>query len=109
MKIESQTRVVRAKAQRLSARPPIGEAFDLVFFDPPYALSEELGQESILLRACQRFGEQIPIATDAIMTWRHHDRCVLPEEVPGGWRQFDRRSWGEMAITFFEQSPSEAE
>ncbi len=107
--IESRSRVIRSRVERLSAGPPQGNAFDLVFFDPPYAMSENLRPESRVLRACARFGNRIPIAPDAIMTWRHHDRCVLPDELPGGWRRFDRRTWGEMAISFFEQMDAEPE
>lgn len=107
--LESRSRIVRSRAERLAVEPMTGGSFDLVFFDPPYALSEEQGADSKILQACRRFGEHVPTATDSLMTWRHHERCVLPQKVPGGWREFERRSWGDMAITFYEQAEAGAE
>ncbi|MFH1416963.1 MAG: 16S rRNA (guanine(966)-N(2))-methyltransferase RsmD [Planctomycetota bacterium] len=86
------------------AAPPPPHGFDLIFLDPPYALSEDMSPRSLMQRAVARLGTTIPAGPDALLVWRHAESCRLPDSFPSGWASCERRTWGTMAISFFQRS-----
>jgi 16S rRNA (guanine(966)-N(2))-methyltransferase RsmD len=98
-------RVFNCPAQTVEIAPPRGAAFDLVFLDPPYRLSEDLSPGSVMTEVSARLGSRIPVTPQALAIWRHHANCFLPEMLPGGWKSSQRRTWGKMAVTILERGP----
>ncbi|MFQ5410681.1 MAG: RsmD family RNA methyltransferase [Phycisphaerae bacterium] len=100
--LESST-VVNRPAESVTIRPPDDRGFGLVFLDPPYRLSEEVSDESIMGRVTARLGLSIPVEAETLVLWRHADRCILPKTLPGGWQPIERRTWGTMAVTMLSR------
>lgn len=96
--------VVPRPAESLAISPPDGGAFGLIFLDPPYPLSEDVGDETVMGRVMTRLGDRVPTTTDALLLWRHDDNCHLPSTFAGGWRETERRTWGGMAVTMYERT-----
>lgn len=99
--IGKEAQVVNRRAESIMVSPPTGPGFDLVFLDPPYRLSEEVSEDSPMGRVTGRLGREIPVASDAFVLWRHDAKTALPDQVPGGWRVVERRTWSSMTITIF--------
>lgn len=75
-----------------------GEAFDVVFIDPPYALSSEDCEallNALSTEAATHKGSVV------ILERSTRSRAVRP---PEGWQVVDQRHYGETAIWFFEVS-----
>lgn len=102
----AQVRVLTESADLVQTAPPApADAFDLIFLDPPYVLSEDLRPESTMSRILARLGAQIPVSQDAIALWRTDEHVHLPPVLPHGWHSSERRVWGSMAITLLSRSP----
>ncbi len=91
--------IVGTSAESAAFGPADGDAFGLVFVDPPYRLSEDVTETSVAGRLSARLGKEIPTLPDAAVVWRHDEACVLPDPMPGGWHTTERRTWGGMAIS----------
>lgn len=100
--------VVNQPAESVALRSPGDGGFGLVFVDPPYRLSEDVSEGSPAARVFAGLGTRIATQPDALVLWRHDDKCTLPTAAPGGWMTIERRSWGAMAITMFQQSQVQA-
>ena len=100
--------VVNQPAESVALRPPTGDGFGLIFVDPPYRLSEDVSEGSPAFRVFAGLGTRIVTMPEALVLWRHDDNCTLPQAAPGGWMTIERRRWGSMAITLFQQSQVQA-
>ncbi|MGV6812243.1 MAG: 16S rRNA (guanine(966)-N(2))-methyltransferase RsmD [Brevirhabdus sp.] len=80
------TRLIRRDATRLG--PCEGEAFDLVFLDPPYG--KELGEKA--LATALKGGW---IAPGALIVWEESTAPTLPES----WMPENQRRYGDTIIT----------
>jgi 16S rRNA (guanine966-N2)-methyltransferase len=92
--------VRRANAFRFGfAAMPESRKFDVVFVDPPYKQSEDMGPESQLGKLLQALGSQI--TEDGVVLVRTHERVVLLDEY-GQLKVVDRREWGTQAVAFLQ-------
>jgi 16S rRNA (guanine966-N2)-methyltransferase len=93
------SRVVHASAFRVGA--PVGPdgRYDLVFVDPPYASTQEIGAESALADLLEILGDQV--APRGIVVVRTHRRVALLEDY-GPFHVVDRRQWGTMAVVLLQ-------
>ena len=93
--------VIRWDVVRWLGEANVGEAFDLVLVDPPYAETALLGRVlEILGRA------DAPLAPDARVVAKHFWRDRPPERVGMLAAERDRR-FGETALTFYRRTSSE--
>ncbi|MBN2138073.1 MAG: RsmD family RNA methyltransferase [Sedimentisphaerales bacterium] len=69
--------------------------YNLVFIDPPYAATREVGEGSALSGLLEVLGGQV--ASGCIVTVRTHARMVLADEY-GRFEVVDRRRWGSMVV-----------
>lgn len=89
------SRVVKADAFRVGAAID-EQKYDLVFIDPPYLLTRDVGDESPLSRLIAVLSEQLlPGGTVVVRTDRHTELL----ERYGRLRMIERRQWGTMAVT----------
>lgn len=102
--IARQSTVIDQAIEMARFTAPDGRPYSIVFFDPPFSLSEDTSNASPVIRVLERLAVSLPVADNAILTWRHDDHVTLPTELPGNWTQIDRRVWRRNAITFYEQS-----
>ncbi|MEE1295355.1 MAG: 16S rRNA (guanine(966)-N(2))-methyltransferase RsmD [Bifidobacterium sp.] len=87
-------RVVRAKAERYAAKAKVGEPFDLILIDPPYAFSTE-DCEALMGELVSRH----MVAPDGVIVLERSTRTE-PPAAPAGWSIDDRRDYGETAVYF---------
>jgi 16S rRNA (guanine966-N2)-methyltransferase len=98
-------RVVRANAFRVGAPVgPAGQRYDLVFIDPPYATTREVGERSSLAELLQILQDQI--VPRGVVVVRTHRRAV-PLEDYGPFHVVDRRAWGTMSIVLLQAGTHE--
>jgi 16S rRNA (guanine966-N2)-methyltransferase len=69
-------------------------AFDVVFFDPPYA-SDVYGP------VMELFGEHPLLKEDGMLIVEHHSKAPMPETV-GNLRRFREVKQGESCLSFYE-------
>jgi len=72
----------------------------LVFVDPPYATTSDVGEGSPLGRLMDILGGQV--AADSIVVVRTHKNTTLLDEY-GRFGVIDRRRWGTMAVTILRE------
>ena len=95
-RFEDRSKMVRANAFKVGAASLEDRKFDLVFVDPPYAMSRDIGENSQLGFLLKLLCGQI---TDvAVVVVRTEERVDLLENY-GVLRVIDRRKWGSMSIT----------
>jgi 16S rRNA (guanine966-N2)-methyltransferase len=95
-----QSRVVRASAFRVGAPVgPAGERYDLVFVDPPYASTWEVGEGSSLADLLTILEKQV-VPGGIVVVRTHRDVTVLDEY--RAFRAVDRRQWGTMAVVLLQ-------
>lgn len=92
-------RVLRKRAEQFVADYS-GEAFDLVFIDPPYAY-ETADCESLL--ASMIASGVVSVSADTLIVLERSVRSVLPT-MPEGWELFDTRNYGETSVLFIQPS-----
>lgn len=97
-------RACNCPVQSVQVEPPTG-AFGIVFLDPPYALSDDVTEDSLLGRVFGRLGRPLPVEDDAIVLWRHAAQSAPPAELPNDWHPIECRTWGKMAVTFLQRRP----
>jgi len=93
--------VVSGPVEAAPMPKPPGGTYDLIFLDPPYRLTPDLTPGSTLDRLLRRLGDDIPIAENALLIWRHEIRHQTPERIGPYWSRAERRSWGHVAITAY--------
>ncbi len=99
-----QSRVVRASAFRVGAPVgPGGERYDLVFVDPPYAVTQEVGQGSSLADLLRLLEDQVvPRGVVVLRT----QRDTPPLDDYGRFHAVDRRQWGTMSVVLLQATGS---
>ena len=99
-----QSKVIRANAFKTGAPVGSGEAQEkcsLVFVDPPYAATEDVGTNSALSGLLDVLGDQV---TDDGMVIVRTSRDVSLLEEYGQFRITERRQWGTMAVTILTRN-----
>jgi 16S rRNA (guanine966-N2)-methyltransferase len=101
----NQSKVLIADAFKTGAafvpgRPP----YNLVFVDPPYIRTNDVGADSDLAGLMKILVDQT--ADDALVIVRTYKAITLPD-IYAGFKIADRRQWGSMAITFLMRSKNE--
>lgn len=99
------SRIVRDSAFRVGA--PLGperQRYDLVFVDPPYATTQEVGEGSSLADLLKILQNQVvPKGVVAVRT--HRDNPPLDDYGP--FHAVDRREWGTMSIVLLQAKADE--
>ena len=94
-----ESKVINADAFKIGA--PVDEKkYDLVFVDPPYARSEDVGQDSPLSVLLEVLSEQV--SADGIVVVRVNRRTELLDRY-GRFKIVERRQWGTMAVTILQK------
>ena len=94
-----ESRVIKANAFKAGA--PVDEQdYDLVFVDPPYACTKDVGQDSPLSSLLDLLQRQI--APDGIVVVRAN-RCTELLKRYGVLQIIERRQWGTMAVTILQK------
>ncbi len=92
----AQSRVVRANAFRVGA--PVDATrrkYDLVFVDPPYAKTQDVGEGSMLARLFGVLASQV--AEKGVVVVRTEKGVAVPDAY-GAFQVIDRRDWGTMSL-----------
>lgn len=97
-KFESQSKVVCANAFKIGAPIGIGKKCSLVFVDPPYDLSREVGQKSRLAGLLEILPQQI--TEDGLVVVRTEKNVKVLDSY-GALKIIDNRVWGKMSVNFF--------
>jgi 16S rRNA (guanine966-N2)-methyltransferase len=93
----AQSKVIRANALKVGAAQSSGpEKCELVFVDPPYKMTEDMGVGSLVAGLFELVCEQA--ADEAVIVVRTHRRISLLDEY-SELKVIDRREWGTMAVT----------
>jgi 16S rRNA (guanine966-N2)-methyltransferase len=101
----SQSRVVRASAFRVGAPAgPGGERYDLVFVDPPYATTQEVGEHSSLADLLHVLQNQV-VPRGVVVVRTRRSSPVLEDYGP--FHAVDRRQWGTMSIVLLQAKVDE--
>ncbi len=101
----AQSRVVRASAFRVGAPVgPDGQRHDLVFVDPPYAATQEVGEHSSLADLLRVLQDQV--VPRGVVVVRTH-RSISALEDYGPFHAVDRRPWGTMSIVLLQAKADE--
>jgi 16S rRNA (guanine966-N2)-methyltransferase len=99
-----QSRVVRASAFRVGAPVYAGQRYDLVFVDPPYAATREVGAGSSLADLLGVLENQV--VARGVVVVRTHRRVAVLEDY-GPFHAIDRRQWGTMAVVLLQARADE--
>ena len=93
-------RVVRGKAETFVTGYRGGDAagFDLIFIDPPYALSTE--ECDALLAGIVSHG----VATDDALIVVERSTRSAPVAAPDGWSVTQSRAYGETSVSYIERA-----
>ena len=92
------SKVIRTNAFKTGALVDFdAEKHSIIFVDPPYPLSRNVGPGSQLASLMDVLPEQV--AADGIVIVRTHKAVKLLESY-GALAVFDERVWGNMAVTF---------
>jgi 16S rRNA G966 N2-methylase RsmD len=95
-----QSKVIRASAFKVGAPQYQGRKCDLVFVDPPYPRTREIGEKSELARLMEILKEQI--ADGGLVVVRTAESTELPDTY-GSFKVIERRRWGTMNIVFLRR------
>jgi len=98
------SRVVHASAFRLGAPLGGGERYDLVFVDPPYAATQDVGGGSSLADLLDILQNQVN--PHGIVVVRTRRGVVLLDDY-GLFHVVDRRQWGTMAVVLLQAKGDE--
>jgi 16S rRNA (guanine966-N2)-methyltransferase len=102
---EKQSRVVRASAFSVGAPvEPGGERYDLVFLDPPYAMTQEVGPGSALADLLRILQDQV-VPRGVVVVRTQRDNQPLDEY--GLFHAVDRRDWGTMSVVLLQAQGDE--
>ncbi len=95
-KIGAPPAAVAARISNLESRISNVQKYDLVFVDPPYVLTEDVGSGSPLFGLLDLLQEQVADAGYVVV--RTERRMKLLDE-SGRLKVIERRQWGTMAVT----------
>jgi len=96
----NKSKVIKANAFRIGA--PINERqYGLVFVDPPYARTSDVGPYSPLSRLMDLLQKQV--SPDGIVVVRANERTELLDKY-NEFHIIDRRKWGTMAVTILQKA-----
>ncbi len=96
----AQSRVVRVNAFRSGAPVDVsGLKHDLVFVDPPYARTREVGIDSLLAQLLVTLGAQVAEKGVAVV---RTERGVRLLDSYGSFEAIDRREWGSMTLVLYQ-------
>jgi 16S rRNA (guanine(966)-N(2))-methyltransferase RsmD len=98
------SRVVHASACRVGAPTGGGEQYSLVFVDPPYATTAEVGAGSSLADLLGILHDQV--IHGGIVVVRTHRRVTLLDDY-GAFHAVDRRQWGTMSVVLLQAKANE--
>ncbi|MGE5295125.1 MAG: 16S rRNA (guanine(966)-N(2))-methyltransferase RsmD [Solirubrobacterales bacterium] len=102
---EKQSRVVRASAFQVGAPlGPEGRRYDLVFADPPYAMTQAVGPDSELGKLLHILENQV-VPRGVVVVRTQRDR--QPLDVYGAFHAVDRRDWGSMSVVLLQAQGDE--
>ena len=96
-RFETQSKVVCANAFKIGAPIGVGRKCSLVFVDPPYEMSRDVGEESRLAGLLNVLPEQI--TDDGLVIVRTEKRVKLSDRY-GVLTIIDNRIWGKMSVAF---------
>lgn len=92
-----QSKVIRANAFKIGAPPGFEDRkYALVFVDPPYAQTKDVGADSSLAALMAVLPEQL--TPTGIVVVRTHKSTELTEQ-SSRLKIIERRKWGNMAVT----------
>jgi 16S rRNA (guanine966-N2)-methyltransferase len=94
-----QLRIVLASAFRVGAPLGGGERYNLVFVDPPYASTCEVGGGSSLAELFDVLRSQV--APGGVVVVRAHRSVTLLDDY-GPFHAVDRRQWGTMSVVLLQ-------
>ncbi|HNS19024.1 MAG TPA: 16S rRNA (guanine(966)-N(2))-methyltransferase RsmD [Sedimentisphaerales bacterium] len=98
-------RVVRDSAFRVGAPlGPKGERYDLVFVDPPYTVTQDVGEGSTLADLLRILQNQVVPKGVVIVRTR---RDCPPLDDYGPFHAVDRREWGTMSVVLLQARADE--
>ena len=96
-----ESKIVRADAFKVGAPAGFSEQeYALVFVDPPYACTRDVGTGSPLSKLFKLASEQV--IADGFVVVRTHERTKLLEQY-GPLEVIERRQWGTMAVTILQR------
>lgn len=98
--LADQSVVLVGDAMKVAPLPSGGEAYQLVFLDPPYIMSCDTAPTGTMGRLLARLGDDIPLAGDALVVLRHERQYDYSSIAYGQLSSEDRREYGTMAVTF---------
>lgn len=97
---DNESKVIRANAFSVGA--PVNEkSYDLVFVDPPYANTKDVGRDSPLSKLMDVLKQQV--LPHGIVVVRTNDRTELLDTY-NEFQVIDRRKWGTMAVTILQKT-----
>ncbi|UCE99052.1 MAG: RsmD family RNA methyltransferase [Planctomycetota bacterium] len=94
-----ESKTVRADAFKVGAVVD-EQKYNLIFVDPPYSDTRQIGERSALSELLTLLGEQV--APDGIVAVRTNRRTKLLERY-GKFTTIERRQWGTMAVTILRK------
>lgn len=94
-----ESKVIRADVFKIGA-PVDEQKYDLVFVDPPYACTEDVGPNSPLSSLLDVLQQQV--SSDGIVVVRTNARTELLDRY-NEFQIIDRRKWGTMAVTILQK------
>lgn len=94
-----ESKVIRANAFSVGA-PVNQQGCDLVFVDPPYARTSDVGHDSPLSKLMDVLQQQV--SPDGIVVVRTSERTELLDRY-NEFHIIDRRKWGTMAVTILQK------
>ena len=99
-----ETQVITTNAFQVGAAPVRGQAkYDLVFVDPPYPLTRDVGGDSQLAGLMHLLESQV--TNEALVSVRTDKRVCLLQQY-GRFELLDRRVWGSMAVGLLRLRPA---
>ena len=97
-----QSKIIMSDAFKIGAPVDFGGSkYDLIFVDPPYPLTRDVGSKSLLAGLLNLLPKQLGM--DGIIVVRTHKQTELLERY-GRLQIMERRKWGNMAITILQQN-----
>lgn len=102
LRYEDRTLLLNADWRRALKRLE-GRRFSLVFLDPPYRMVESYGQAALALK------EGGLLAENGTLVMEHSGDFSLEGHLPPDFLIFDRRIYGESAVSFVRRTEEEQE
>ena len=80
-------------------QPPDDRGYELVFLDPPYAMSRDVAPQAPIPRLCHRLVRLPTVDPSALLILRHEGRVRFDAIETPELQVDDRLDFGKMAIT----------